>query len=117
MNPWRWVDPRIAAVRVADVQAYFLHQGWKLVPNPNPNLLRFEALTDGSGPPFFQMVPASETFADYRQCLAELITTLSEIEDRHPIAVLEAILNQASQDGTPVPNGDKRTAKVKSIRK
>jgi hypothetical protein len=33
-------------------------------------------------------MPASEKFADFRQCLMELVTTLSEIENRHPVAVL-----------------------------
>ena len=78
MNPWRWVDPRIQKVRVANVQSYFLRRGWSLQPNPNPNLLRFEQRARGNGPPLFQMIPASEKFADFRQGLAELITTLSE---------------------------------------
>ena len=92
MNPWRWVDPRIQNVRVADVQAYFLRRDWSLQPNPNPNLLRFERPARGNGPPLFQMVPSSEEFADFRQRVAELITTLSELENRHPVAVLEDIL-------------------------
>ncbi len=38
------------------------------------------------------MVPASEEFADYRMRIAELITTLSEWEDRHPIEILNDML-------------------------
>jgi len=57
MNPWRWVDPRIEAVRLADLRAYFAGRGWKLVSHTNPNLLRFEAPVTGGGPSFFQMVP------------------------------------------------------------
>jgi hypothetical protein len=96
MNPWRWVDPRIERVRVADLQAYFLGHGWTLRSNPNPNLLRFEEPT-GNGEPFFQMVPASERLADYRQRVAELITTLSEIEDRHPVTILDDILRAGGE--------------------
>jgi hypothetical protein len=92
MNPWRWVDPRVQRVRLADVQAYFRRRGWVLRSNPNPDLLRFEEPADGGRPPLFQVVPASEDFADYRQRIAELITTLSEIEDRHPVDVLDDML-------------------------
>jgi hypothetical protein len=108
MNPWRWVDPTIEAVRLADVQAYFLAQGWKLRPNPNPNLLRFEKAMDGESQPIFQMVPTSEHAADYRQRLAELITTLSELEDRHPAEVLGDILRHASPKS--LENGPARAA-------
>jgi hypothetical protein len=93
MNPWRWVDPRIEQVRVADLKAYFLRRGWRLEPNPNPELLRFEESAGGNGPPFFQMVPASEQTADYRQRITELVTTLSELENRHPVPVLAEILS------------------------
>ncbi|MBI1915201.1 MAG: hypothetical protein HYS12_10750 [Planctomycetes bacterium] len=103
MNPWRWVDPRIQNVRVANVQSYFARRGWSLQPNPNPNLLRFERLARGKGPPLFQMVPSSEEFADFRQRVAELITTLSELEDRHPVAVLEDILSEQTLAGDNGP--------------
>jgi hypothetical protein len=99
MNPWRWVDSRIQNVRVANVQSYLLRRGWKLEPNSNSNLLRFERLARGNGPPLFQMVPSSEEFADFRQRVAELITTLSELEDRHPVAVLEDILREQPAGG------------------
>jgi hypothetical protein len=38
------------------------------------------------------VVPASEHVADYRQRVVELVTTLSELEKRHPVAVLDEIL-------------------------
>jgi hypothetical protein len=102
MNPWRWVDPRVQRVRVADLQAYLLGRGWTLRPNPNPNLLRFEE-PPGTAEPLFQMVPASERFADYRQRVAELITTLSEMEDRHPVTILDDILHAGgARDGSGV---------------
>src|SRR5436305_1310426 len=92
MNPWRWVDPQVQQVRLADVQAYLLGRGWALQPNANPNLLRFQGPANGGAPPSFQMVPASEQLADFRQRITELITTLSEVEGRHPVAVLHDIL-------------------------
>jgi hypothetical protein len=103
MNPWRWVDPRIGQVRLANVRAYFLGRGWKLKPNPNPDLLRFEEPAKGKGRPFFQMVPSSDDFDAFRQRIMELITTLSEIENRHPVAVLEDMLR--SDAGTAGANG------------
>lgn len=111
MNPWRWVDPRIEAVRIADLRDYFASRGWKLVPNPNPNLLRFEAPAEGGGRSFFQMVPASEQFADFHQRIAELVTTLSEIEDRHPVALLNDIL-RAGEPG----DGSQRRRRGETVR-
>ncbi len=93
MNPWRWVDPRIQEVRVADVEAFFVRRGWRLMPNPNGELLRFEHPSEGNGAAFFQMVPASEETADFRQRITELVTTLSELEECHPVQVLEDILS------------------------
>src|SRR5436190_12226352 len=92
MNPWRWVDPRVEAVRVEDLQGYFRGRGWQLCPNPNANLLRFEGPLHEGGPSLIQVIPASEQFADFRQRVVELITTLSELENRHPVAILDDIL-------------------------
>ena len=92
MNPWRWVDPRVDKVRSADLRAYFLRKGWTLKPNPNPNLLRFEEPAAGRRLPVFQLIPASDRFDDFRMRVPELITTLSELEDRHPVEVLNDIL-------------------------
>ncbi len=97
MNPWRWVDPRVQSVRVSDLGAYFRHKGWTLKPNPNPNLLRFEESTARKGRSFYQLIPASDQSDDYRQRVSELITTLSELEDRHPIEVLNEILRCGSE--------------------
>jgi hypothetical protein len=92
MNPWRWVDPKIRQVRLAGVTAYLEGRGWHPVPNPNPHLLRFEAPEDGSAPAAFQMVPASDSLDDFLQSITYFITTLSEIEDRHPDDILDDIL-------------------------
>jgi hypothetical protein len=106
MNPWRWVDPRVSTVRVVDLKAYFTQHGWRLCAGGHPSLLRFEAPAT-SGPGLFQMVPGSEQVADYQQRVTELLTTLSEIEDRPPVAILEEILRseapQSEDNGTVRP--------------
>ncbi len=105
MNPWRWVDPRVGSVRVADVQAYLLGRGWKLRTSPNPNMLIFEAPVGDDEKPLVQALPSAESFSDYHQRITEFITALSEIENRHPVELLEAILRHSSTDrdtpGTP----------------
>ncbi len=114
MNPWRWLDPRIDSLQVADLRAYLQSRGWQLTPNPSPHLLRFEAPANGPGRPPFQMVPSSEHFADYHQRIAELVTALSELEGRHPVAVLEDVLHagrsKALENGGSQAEGGPRHA-------
>jgi hypothetical protein len=107
MNPWRWVDPRVRSVRVADVQAYLLGRGWKRKPSPNPKTLIFEEPPIDGGKPFYQVIPASEDFSDYLRHITELITTLSEIEDRHPVELLNDILGQAATHKRPARQPEK----------
>jgi hypothetical protein len=104
MNPWRWVDPRVAAVSLAAVRAYLGHQGWEERPAPGGSLLRFEKKAGRNVAPLVQMLPASEQLADFRQRVTELITTMSELEDRHPVAILDDMLNagQRQPDGNGV---------------
>ena len=106
MNPWRWVDPRVRSVRLAGVRAYLLGRSWSLKPIANPKLLRFERPAAENGKPVFFMVPASDQFSDLVQSITYLITTLSEFEDRHPVEILNDILqHQGREDteGTPAP--------------
>jgi hypothetical protein len=108
MNPWRWVDSRVRQVKVADLEAYLLGHGWVLHPNPNHDLLRFERPAEDNGDAVFQMVPAKDDPREYPQRIVELITTLSELEDRHPVKVLDDILH-ASADAL---NGNARRSTV-----
>ncbi len=41
----RWIDPRLYAVRVADLQAYLLRKGWKPVPPDRPHVFVFQEPT------------------------------------------------------------------------
>jgi hypothetical protein len=93
MNAWRWVDPRIEQVKLSGIRAYLVGRGWKETPSGNPTLLRFDAADSPQGA-LFQMLPAKEDFRDFAQSVTYLITTLSEIEDRHPVDILNDILSQ-----------------------
>ena len=106
MNPWRWVDPRVQNVRLAEVQAYLETLGWVVVPDPNPKVIRYERARKRSGDTFFRVIPASEEFPDFAQDVAELITQLSELQDRHPVSVLEDILREGAE--RPAGNGSTR---------
>jgi hypothetical protein len=117
MNPWRWVDPRVRSVRVADLRAYLLGRGWKVRPSPNPDTLLFEEPPVEGGEPFLQAVPSSEGFSDYPRHIAELLTTLSEIEDRHPVELLDEILRQSERkpsEARPGQDGAGPTAALPS---
>jgi hypothetical protein len=107
MNPWRWVDPRVVAVSLAALRAYLGQHGWEPRPAPGPNLLRFEKQAGRNEAPLVQIIPASEQLADFRQRLIELITSLSEMEDRHPVGLLDDILAAQGQlDGKGIERGE-----------
>jgi len=86
MNPWRWVDPRVGEVRLDGVRRYLREHGW--TEEPAGPALRF---LHGEGGPSC-LLPASEGAGDFASSLIYLLTTLSELEDRHPDAVLEDVL-------------------------
>lgn len=91
MNLWRWVDPRVRSVRYSDLRAYLLSREWTPEADPKGTLVRFERPAPAARPLYY-MVPASDQADDFPQRVAELITTLSELEDRHPVEVLNDVL-------------------------
>jgi hypothetical protein len=107
MNPWRWVDPRIRSVRLDSVRRYLESRGWELKPGPNPAMLCFEAPGGDNGKESpVCVLPASERVSDFVQSLTYFITTISEVEERHPVAVLEDILQFQSTSAVPTaPSG------------
>jgi hypothetical protein len=113
-NMYRWVDPRVNDVRVADMRAYMARRGWNEKPSPRPTALVFEApFRDDDGQPIIQVLPNSERFADYRQRLIELITSLAVIEDRLAVEVLNDILQaNASSPRNGAPRKPARKAKT-----
>ena len=103
MNIHRWIDPRVGSVRVSQMCSYLLGRCWHLKAGPASDLLVFEGPPDDDGEPIIQVLPASERYSDYRQRLIELITSLSVIEDRSPLEVLNDILRQPPARGIAAP--------------
>jgi hypothetical protein len=98
-----WIDPRIFAVRVAQVESYLLRHGWKRRPSPRPQLLFFEGPQADDGEPILQPVPSAERGSDYVQRIVEVITNLALIEDRYAVEVLNEILQSVPGELSPSP--------------
>src|SRR5262245_5542214 len=112
-NMYRWVDPRVNDVRVADMRAYLARRSWKEKLHPQPGLLVFEGPLDDDGKPIIQILPSSESSLAYRQRLIELITSLAVIEDRLAVQVLNDILQSAvDQSANGPPRKTARRAKT-----
>lgn len=100
----RWVDPRLARLRLAAVVAYLRERGWRELPPDRMGLLAFQeptgAVVDGRA--VCQFVPESEAYADYTARMFELVTGLAEFEDRQAADVLDDITRSATDES---PNG------------
>jgi hypothetical protein len=90
MNPWRWVDPRVRSVRLEGVRRYLLGRGWS-ERTVGPSIVFTTDASNGEGAPSC-VLPASEKAPDFVLSLTYLLTTLSELEDRHPVAILDEVL-------------------------
>jgi hypothetical protein len=98
----RWLDPRLNAVRVADLTAYLERNGWKQVPSDRSGFLVFEEPAVGPDGPLYQFVPETEAWDGFAAWVYEQIGALAEYEDRFAGDVLADILPAHSKDG---PNG------------
>jgi hypothetical protein len=116
MNFGRWVDPRVASARLDDVRRYFSKRGWKPVPNAPHYLLRFEKPVPGRKKPIYQMVTSVEDTDDYPFRMTELIIWFSELEDRHPVEVLNDMLQPAEAADGPTNSGPGRRRGAKHLR-
>src|SRR5262245_31399455 len=97
MNPWRWVDPRVRDLPLSHVRRYLQARGWQEKKTAPPGVPVYEAPPGGNGAVRPTCVlPGSETAPDYVLSLTYLLTALSELEDRHPVAVLEEMLSVSS---------------------
>jgi hypothetical protein len=67
--------------------------------------LFFEESVAGNEEPVVQLVPASEQARDFRRSVIDVITSLSAIENRHPVEVLNEILPRAAQEQSASANG------------
>jgi hypothetical protein len=97
----RWIDPRVRALRLADVIAYLGRRGWSEAPSDRPGFRVFQeppSTVEGEEP-FYQFVPESEQYSDYPLRMFELLTGLAEVEDRQASAVIDDILRLANRGG------------------
>jgi len=106
---WRWVDPRVEHVRLADLRAYLVAHGWKPKPYPRPEVVVFEEPAAAGEEPVVQLLPASEQARDFRRSVIDAITSLSALENRHPVEILNEILGPAREDRAAGPNGPGRS--------
>lgn len=73
------------AIRVTDVTSYLGEKGWRRRNDyPRPELLVFDGPADDAGKPMVVTIPASDRFQDFRPRLRDLITLLSQLEERPP---------------------------------
>jgi hypothetical protein len=84
----------VAQVKAASLHAYLRSRGWRPRSSPRPQLLAFEEPPRRGGKPVVQTVPASEEGSDYVDGVVRAITTLAVLEDRHPVDVLDDILQR-----------------------
>ena len=94
MNPWRWVDSRVGELRVVQARRYLQDRGWLVREQTDAGFIFPEKCLEPDEEPIRQRIPANETAQDYVQTLAYFMTELSELEDRHPRAILEEMLNE-----------------------
>jgi hypothetical protein len=95
----RWLDPRLNAVRVADLTDYLNRKGWKQVPSDRSGFLVFEEPMVGSDGPLYQFVPETEAWDGFAAWVYELIGALAEYEDRFAGDVLADVLSAHTGDG------------------
>ena len=88
----RWLDPRLDAVKVADIRNYLLQHNWTAVLSDRPRTLVFQEPAEPDGEALYQFVPDSEDDPDYFRRIVEFITLLAFFEDRHPAQILDDML-------------------------
>jgi len=98
-----WIDPRVASVRVPQIQAYLLQRGWKAQPSPRSQVLLFVGPQADDGEPIVQAVPAPERGSDYTQRIVDVITNLALLEDRYAVEILSDILKSGQSEQSPAP--------------
>jgi hypothetical protein len=103
----RWIDPRVRTLRVAEITAYLEQRGWKELPADRPGYRAFQEpggeVVDGR--PLCQFVPDTEE-TDLPLRLFELLTGLSEVEDRQASDVIDDILRlTAERKGNGLASG------------
>jgi hypothetical protein len=94
----------LETIGVDRITSYLIKRGWKQVPFPREGLLVFEGPEDDDGRPIVQVIPRSEQSSDFDLRAAELVRTLSVIEDRSVEEILHDIREaEVSPPGTRDP--------------
>ncbi len=70
------------AVSLDEIKAYLLFKGWQETPYRNPRLLVYQGEKDDEGNPIEVVLTQNESYTDTPRRIAEVITTLAELEDR-----------------------------------
>lgn len=84
------LDPSLSGITIQDVARYLSLKGWKRNQDfPNKNLLLFE--NHSFGEPIQAVLPAKTEYRDFTIRLAELINTLSEIEEQTVYSIIQEI--------------------------
>jgi hypothetical protein len=96
----RWLDPRLATVRVRDLRAYLLSKGWEIIPSDQPHELVFREPGVNEAGPLYQWIPDSEMGRDYVQRVYEVIAAIAEVEDRYAGDIVSDIVRQPQEGGS-----------------
>lgn len=83
--------PGIDALRPEDVQQYLLHAGWEKAPPHYQGALTYARPAARRGKASVK-VPIDRAYADYTRRMAEVVETLSSVEQRSPLDVLSDLL-------------------------
>jgi hypothetical protein len=92
MMPFNGSVSSAHGIRVADLRAYLLSNGWKVRPFKRPQVIYFEGPPGDDGRPLVLLVPASEHLRDYLFRVEEILRTLSILENRSLSEVVRNIL-------------------------
>jgi hypothetical protein len=102
MNADLWVDPRVRQVAASGMESYLTAHGWKRVQHPRKQLMVFEGPLDDDGEPLILAIPSSERFKDFTGRIVRVIESLSIVEGRHPVEILNDILKENPPSAPPV---------------
>lgn len=109
LNIERWVDPRARLVQLPALEKYLERHGWRRKPHPSPYWIVYTGpYTDDFGDPINQVFYTEEC-DDFHEGIVRVITNLSLFEDRHPVEVLNDILQIGADETTAAPAGGNGT--------
>jgi hypothetical protein len=99
----RWIDPRLYAVRVEDLEAYLTGKGWTEVSPDRPGFRVFQEPGTTESTALYQFVPESDQWDGYAAQVYELLAALAMIEDRYAGDVLTDVLHARETETNGAP--------------